>query len=113
MYLGRDLQTSGFAVGRQLPADTCNPGNVRAERAGRQTRSPRASQACINGATGCVNKPTWLRINVGYCYSRCPRSWSGQEGRGGVVYNLWGVMPCCFGGLLAPAGAPHAGHRGG
>lgn len=84
MYLGRDLQTSGFAVGRQLPVDTCNPENVGAERAGRQTRSPRASQACINGATGCVNKPTWLRINVGYCYSHG----HGQDKKGEVVWSI-------------------------
>lgn len=112
VYLGCDLQTSGFAVGRQLPADTCSPGEVCAEMAGRQTCSPRAgegrpkSQACVNGATGCVNKPTRLRINVGCSHGIDHSCKSGCGRRGGVAYNLWVVMQCCFGGSPCSSWSP-------
>lgn len=107
VYLGCDLQTRGFAAGRQLLVDTCSPGDACVKKEGWQTCSRTAgegrakSQTCVNGATGCVNKLTWLRINVGHSYSHCSwlqvgmrrERWCGVSLMGGDAALLWG--PSC------------------
>lgn len=86
VYLECDLQTGGLAAGRQLPGDTCSPRDARVERAGRQLCSRRAlegrlkSQAGVDGAAGCDNKPTGLREMLGV-----PTA----AGRGGDAGEMW------------------------